>query len=134
MSFNSSASAKPAAHASLLELCHSFGETSKECNCYLGEVKNIYSAADIELASGVARAFLNGEEPEAIAAYLLLTRKITITRANELYRQGDPHVKRIGQTCEDKTQKVNSDVKAKRNAMEARLEKIGARYRVGRWK
>lgn len=129
--FAPSAMAKPNADTSLLMLCSSFGETTKECRCYLNEVKKVYAPADVELAGGVARAFMNGEEPEAIAAYLLMTRKMTVTRANALYKLGDPHTRRVGRLCEDPNQVVTPAMKAKRGAMEARLEKIGARYRVG---
>lgn len=126
------ATANPSAQTSLLKLCASFGETSKECRCYLSEVQKIYAPADVELAGGVARAFMNGEEPEAIAAYLLLTRKMTITRANQMYRLGDRHADRVGRKCEDKSQRITPAMKAKRDAMTARLEKIGARYGVGK--
>ncbi len=123
--------AKPSAETSLLTLCDSFGETRKECRCYFDEVRDIYTPADIELAGGVARAFMNGEEPEAIAAYVLLTRKITISRANELYTLGDKHARRVGKMCEDPSQKETPEIKAKRKAMSQRLEEISARYRIG---
>lgn len=126
-----SAFAKPSADSSLLTLCDSFGETGKECTCYLSEVKQIYTPADIELAGGVARAFMSGQEPEAIAGYLLMTRKMTIPRANAMYKLGDKHTNRVAKKCEDRRQKLTPAMKSKRDAMTTRLEKIGARYRVG---
>lgn len=129
--FAPSAFAKPNAETSLLTLCDSFGETREECRCYMDEVKQVYTQADIELAGGVARAFMSGEEPEAIAAYLLMTRKMTVTRANEMYKLGDKHTDRVGKKCEDPNQKTTPAMKAKLDAMTTRLEKIGARYRVG---
>lgn len=131
LAFAPGALAKPSADSSLLTLCDSFGETRKECTCYLSEVKKIYTPADIELAGGVARAFMSGQEPEAIAGYLLMTRKMTIPRANAMYKLGDQHTKRVSKKCEDPRQKLTPDMKAKRDAMTTRLEKIGARYRVG---
>ncbi len=125
------AAAKPSGEASLLKLCDAFGETRAECSCYITEVKRLYSPADVTLAGGVARAFMSGEEPEAIAAYLLMTRKLTITRANALYKLGDKHAERVGDACEDKSQKITPEIRAKRKAMEKRLETIGARYGVG---
>ena len=121
----------PTARVSLTELCEQFGETTKECTCYIDEAAKVFPAKDMHLAGGVARAFMNGEEPEAIAAYLLFTRKMTVTRANELYKLGDRHADRVGKQCEDRTQKITSEMKAKRKAMTARLEKIGERYKVG---
>jgi hypothetical protein len=114
----------------LLDLCADFGETPEECRCYLGEVKKLYSAPDIALAGGVARAFLQGSEPESIAAYLLMTRKLTIGRAVDLYKLGDRHADRVADMCEDRRQKLTPAMKAKRDAMTSRLEKIGKRYRI----
>lgn len=129
--FATPAYSKSPAEASLLNLCDSFGETLKECRCYMKEVKGVYTQSDIDLAGGVARAFMNGEEPEAIAVYILLTRKITISRANAIYKLGDKHIDRVAKSCEDKSQKITPEIKAKREAMRDRMEKIGARYRVG---
>lgn len=126
-----SAAATSAGGASLLELCESFGETSKECKCYLSEVEKLYTPADIKLGGGVARAFMQGEEPEAIATYLLLTRKMTITRAAQMYKLGDKHADRVANKCEDRKQKITDEIKASRKAMSARLEKLGARYGIG---
>lgn len=126
-----STEANTSGEASLLSLCESFGETTKECKCYMGETKKVYSPADIELGGSVARAFMKGEEPEAIAAYLLLTRKITLTRVAEMYKLGDKHTDRVAKKCEDRKQKITAETKASRKAMAARLEKIGTRYGIG---
>lgn len=131
LALSPAAFAKPSAETSLLTLCDAFGETRKECRCYMDEVKQVYTPADIDLAGGVARAFLDGQEPEAIAAYILLTRKITLTRAQEMYKLGDQHTSRVGDKCEDPNQIVTPAIKAKRKAMDDRLDKIGKRYRIG---
>jgi len=113
----------------LLALCDEFGETKAECKCYFEEVKTIYSPADIALSGSVAKAFLSGQKPEAIASYLLLTRKVTISQVNQMYQLGDQHVDQVGKKCKDNKQTVTPAMKAKRDAMSRRLEKIAKRYR-----
>lgn len=126
------ANAAAGPHAPLLEVCEDFGVTPPVCVCYLGEVNRIFPKRDVTLASGVANAFMKGEEPEAIAAYLLLTRKLSVTHAHALYRLADKNIDKIGDLCDDPDAKITPRMEAKRKAMTKRLEGIGRRYRLGK--
>lgn len=123
---------QPQAYDALLELCADTGETASECQCYLGEVTRIFPKQDVDMANTVSRAFLQGQEPDVVIGYLILTRQLSVQRANLLYQLGEAEAKNIGKTCDKPAVAVTPEVAARRKVLMARLEALGRRYGLGK--